>query len=59
MSLSPRPLRPTRIDLFGVREGANLMAYANACDDSSAGIIPSVLHKSWNAFKASSSVTLT
>jgi hypothetical protein len=35
---------------------ASLTAYAIACDDSSAGMIPSMRQQSWNAASASSSV---
>ena len=49
MSLSPRPERFTRrLALFG-SVGASFMAYATACADSSAGMMPSAWHSSWNA----------
>ena len=59
MSLSPRPERLTsRIWSFGSR-GAIFAAYASAWLDSSAGMMPSSRHRSWNACSASSSVTAT
>src|SRR6185312_12187519 len=59
MSLSPRPERLTsRIASFFIA-GAILIACATACADSSAGMMPSVRHSSWNAASASSSVTAT
>src|SRR5260221_7320787 len=59
MSLSPRPERLTsRIASCG-RRGAIFIACATACADSSAGIMPSVRHNSWNAASASVSVTAT
>ena len=55
MSLSPRPLKLTRIEpLFIVL--AHLIAYANAWLDSIAGIMPSNLDNKKNASAASSSV---
>jgi hypothetical protein len=59
MSLSPRPLRPSRtISSFG-RVGANFARYAIACDGSSAGMIPSVSLSSRKPASASLSVTAT
>ena len=40
-------------------DGAIFIACATACADSSAGMMPSVRHSSWNAASASSSVTAT
>src|SRR5207344_2162379 len=59
MSLSPRPERLTsRMASFGIF-GAIFIACATACADSSAGMMPSLRHSSWNAARASSSVTAT
>src|SRR4029434_11254201 len=59
MSLSPRPERLTRrIASFGI-DGAICLACATACAESSAGMMPSLRHSSWNAASASSSVTAT
>src|SRR6476659_11475663 len=59
MSLSPRPERLTsRTASFGI-DGAIFIACATACADSSAGMMPSLRHSSWNAASASSSVTAT
>ena len=56
-SLSPRPeIVITSIWSFFI-VGASLMAYATACADSIAGIIPSVLARYSKAHTASSSVT--
>jgi hypothetical protein len=53
-SLSPRPERHTRIS-----SASRSAARASACDDSSAGTMPSVAQRRWNAASASSSVAVT
>src|SRR4030095_4093454 len=60
-SLSPRPDRLTKInrgsaDAAGARRGPSLSAPANACADSIAGTIPSVLESNWKASIASASL---
>ena len=56
MSLSPRPDSVTTTDLDFFIFFATFIAYAIACADSSAGMIPSVLVRTKNAFITSSSV---
>ena len=57
--MSPRPESVTTMILsFGIR-GAAFITYASACEDSIAGIIPSVRERYSNASTASSSVTAT
>ena len=56
MSLSPRPLKQTKIDPLCIVR-AHLIAYAKACADSIAGMIPSNLESKKKASAASSSVT--
>ena len=53
-SLSPRPERQTAISSASVSS-----ARARACDDSSAGTMPSVRQRRWKAASASSSVQVT
>src|SRR5690606_33935371 len=57
MSLSPRPDRLTITISSGLRSAASLTPRWTACDDSSAGMIPSVRQRSWKASSASWSVT--
>src|SRR5688572_5467973 len=59
MSLSPRPERLTNTIASFAIAGAIFIACATACADSSAGMIPSVRHSSWNALSASVSSTAT
>src|SRR6185312_2779645 len=56
ISLSPRPERLTRRMRSGGSVGASFVAYASACADSSAGMMPSMRQHAWNAASASSSV---
>src|SRR5690242_1039449 len=56
MSLSPRPERLTSRIASRASVGASLVAYASACADSSAGMMPSMRQQSWNAASGSSSV---
>ena len=57
MSLSPRPHKFARMMASLSISFARLATAAMACEGSSAGMIPSVRHSSWNASSASSSVT--
>src|SRR5438128_2339243 len=59
MSLSPRPERLTRRILSLGSEGASFAAWASACADSRAGMMPSLRHRSWNAATASASSMVT
>src|SRR5262249_41043642 len=59
MSLSPRPQRFMQMMWFSGSPGAIFATCANACDGSSAGMIPSVRDSSWNAASASLSVADT
>ena len=56
-SLSPLPEQLITISLFSFRDGHNFSSQANACAVSKAGIIPSSSLTSFNAVKASRSVT--
>src|SRR5207249_11291334 len=58
-SLSPRPERPSTSNLSGASLGAMRITCAIAWADSSAGMMPSNRQVSWNASRASSSVTET
>src|SRR5438876_325176 len=59
MSLSPRPERLTRRILSLGSDGASFAAWASACADSRAGMMPSLRHRSWNAATASPSSMVT
>src|SRR3954468_9615147 len=59
MSLSPRPERLTSRLGSSFIDGALLIAWALACADSSAGMMPALRQSSWKAARASSSVTAT
>src|SRR5437762_3407504 len=59
MSLSPRPERLTSRIASLDSAGASFAAWASACADSSAGMMPSQRHKSWNAATASPSSMVT
>src|SRR5690606_11568444 len=56
MSLSPRPDRLTTMMWSFGSFGARLNISARACDDSSAGMMPSRRQQSWKALSASASV---
>ena len=58
-SLSPRPERQTSTSPSGPSSRASRSAANSACDDSSAGMMPSQRHSRWNASSASSSLTRT
>src|SRR5207253_7093830 len=58
-SLSPRPERPTTIVSRRGRPLASRIAWAAACADSRAGMMPSARARAWNAARASSSVIET
>ena len=59
MSLSPRPDRLTSRCWSGRIVAASFIAWATAWLDSSAGMMPSVRQRRWNAASASSSVMPT
>ena len=59
MSLSPRPDKFTSNTLSFDSEGASFIAWATACADSSAGMMPSMRVSAWKAARASSSVMET
>ena len=52
ISLSPLPLSPSRMICSLSSFGASCDTWYTACDGSSAGIIPSVRHRSWNPSSA-------
>src|SRR5439155_26189623 len=51
-SLSPRPERPSTINLSAASFGASRITCAIACADSRAGMMPSNRQVSWNASRA-------
>src|SRR5207253_4622528 len=58
-SLSPRPERPTTIVCRRGKPLASRIAWATACADSRAGMMPSSRARAWNAARASSPVIET